>query len=302
MVLYDSVIYKFFRLTVFVMFCVMACGVSAQQKAFPMPQIPTTLSTPAERANYLAIHYWDLYDFSEETLSYSGRMSEQAFTDFISIMPYVTERDSAFTQFVSRITDEKRVLRRFFDIAQKYLAEVASPVYNEPLYILFLQKLVESEKLKLSERELYAHELKMACKNRVGEKAADFSFTMRNDKRGRLSRVEAEYLLLCFVDPECDACVEVKEALAASPVIGKMVDNGALKILAVCVEGDQEVWRNSSLPKKWINAFDEKGDIFENQLYDIYTLPMLYLLNNDKIVLLKDVKVRFLEKYLSELQ
>lgn len=98
--LYDSVIYKFFRLTVFVMFCVMACGVSAQQKAFPMSQIPTTLSTPAERANYLAIHYWDLYDFSEETLSHSGRMSEQAFTDFISIMPYVTERDSAFTQFV----------------------------------------------------------------------------------------------------------------------------------------------------------------------------------------------------------
>ena len=93
----------------------------------------------------------NLYDFSEETLSHAGRMSEQGFTDFISIMPYVTERDSAFAQFVSHITDEKRVLRRFFDIAQKYLAEVASPVYNEPLYILFLQKLVESEKLKLSE-------------------------------------------------------------------------------------------------------------------------------------------------------
>ena len=57
-----------------------------------------------------------------------------------------------------------------------------------------------------------------------------------------------------------------------------------------------------ALSLKGRDAFDEKGDIFENQLYDIYTLPMLYLLNNDKIVLLKDVKVRFLEKYLSELQ
>mgnify|MGYP002527024690 FL=1 len=53
---------------------------------------------------------------------------------------------------------------------------------------------------------------------------------------------------------------------------------------------------------EWINGYDKKQTIEQNNLYDLKAIPTLYLLDKDKTVLLKDVTTKEIEEYLQNIQ
>lgn len=270
----------------------------AQNASFPFPAVPACLKTPEERADYLALHYWDNVDFTDSVIIGNVDIAEQGFSNFVSIMPYVSEPGKPFEQLVARISVNERVLDYFVAIGEKYLAEPLSPVYNEELYILMLEKVVASPNLSERTSENYKFDLKMASKNRLGTKAADFEFLRRDGKRSRLSKVNSEYVLLFLGDPECDVCEKSKKELTVFPVFMRFSKEGRLKVLSVCVEGKTDAWLSTPAPNGWIDACDEKMAIHEELLYDIPGLPVLYLLDSNHNILLKNVTVQQLENYL----
>ncbi len=276
--------------------------VVAQSNEFPLPNVPGTLRTPEERANYLALHYWDNYDFSNNELIGNEDISEQGFSNFISIMPYVTVKKPAFEMFASRLIKNGRMLDYFMALGIKYLAESLSPLYDEQLYILLLEAVVAQPEISDEDREDFLFDLKMACKNVVGSKATDFGFLCRDGRYGKLSKVKGEYVLLFFGDPECDFCGKVKNELLASPTFLRFSKEGRLKVLSVCVEGKTEAWLSSSAPSGWIDACDEEGAVYEGSLYDIPGLPVLYLLDSEHRVLLKNVQSGQIESFLKGIE
>lgn len=271
----------------------------AQNAVFPLPDVPQTLKGPEARANYLALHYWDRYDFDDYSLIGNKDISEQGFSNFISIMPYVTEKEVAFGKFASSIAANVKMLHYFMALGEKYLAEPMSPLYDESLYILLLEKVNELEGLDEANKEQFAFDLKMAKKNRLHTEAADFNYLTREGKRGWLSRVKSEYTLLFLGDPECEVCSIVKDELLDSSVFNDYVATGRMKVLFVCVEGKTEAWMSAPAPSGWIDACDDKGVIHGKLLYDIPGLPVLYLLDSEKRVLLKNASARQVEEFLT---
>ena len=79
------------------------------QETFPLPDVPKTLKGVEARANYLASHYWDKIDFTDNALVGNKDISEQGFSNFISIMPYVTEKEAAFDCFASKLVSNSRL-------------------------------------------------------------------------------------------------------------------------------------------------------------------------------------------------
>ncbi len=275
-------------------------GVMAQE-TFTLPEVPKILKTPTERANYLALHYWDNYDFTNVALIGNEDISEQGFSNFISIMPYVTEKEAAFEQLAKRMSENEKMLRYFMGIGDKYLSSPHSPVYNEELYILMLEKVVALPQIAKKDKENYTFDLKMAKKNRVGSIATDFEFLERDGKHRRLSEVKGEYLLLFFGDPECDVCVDTKEQLLASPLFRKYTANGRLKVVYICVEGKTNAWKKTPAPEGWIDACDEKEAIYDKQLYNLPGLPILYLLDENQRIMMKEIHHEHLLSFLTKL-
>ena len=111
--------------------------------------------------------------------------------------------------------------------------------------------------------------LRMALKNRPGDRAADFSFTTGKGGHGTLYGIDADYVLLFFHNLGCPACREVRQGIvsvtAREPAAG-MLASGKLRIIAL-------------YPDTEIN---------EKELYDLRAIPSLYLLDRDKKVILKD--------------
>ena len=106
-------------------------------------------------------------------------------------------------------------------------------------------------------------------------------------------------MLLFLGDPECDICVQTKEELASSPIVKKMVDTKKLAVLSVCVEGKTDMWKETPAPKGWIDACDDKMAIYNKQLYEVKGLPVLYLLDGEHKVLMKNVQPEQLVRRLS---
>lgn len=67
---------------------------------------------------------------------------------------------------------------------------------------------------------------------------------------------------------------------------------------------DEELqeWKRhlSDFPKEWINGYDKGLVIKEKNLYDLKAIPTLYLLDQKKIVILKDAPIREIEEHLKQ--
>ena len=286
------------RVFLLVVFALSALVNSLGSEVFPLPSVPDSLVTTESRANYLAMHYWDNIDFNDSTIIGNKDISEQGFSNFISIMPYVTQKEVAFSEFVSKISLRPDVQDYFMAVAKKYLAESQSPVFNDELYIMMLQSLLSSDMLDSARRDKYSAILGTEMKNRVGEVATDFEFMLRDGQRGKLSEIDAKYILIFFSDPDCDICNLVKAQIDASAVVRIKLLLGDLALLSVCVEGDTETWKTSKTPDEWIDACDEKGAIYDQELYDIPGLPSFYLLDSSYRVILRDVHFQLVENFL----
>ena len=286
------------RVILLVVFALSAIVNSLGSEVFPLPSVPDSLVTAESRANYLALHYWDNIDFNDSTIIGNEDISEQGFSNFISIMPYVTQKEVAFAEFVSKISLKPDVQDYFMAVAKKYLAESQSPVFNDELYIMMLQSLLSSDMLDSARRDKYSAILETEMRNRVGEVATDFEFMLRDGERGRLSEINAKYILVFFSDPDCDRCNSVKAQIDASAVVRIKLLLGDLALLSVCVEGDTDAWKRIETPDEWIDACDEKGAIYDQELYDIPGLPSFYLLDSSHRVILRDVHFQLVENFL----
>lgn len=286
------------RVILLVMFALSTVVNSLGSEVFPLPSVPDSLVTAESRANYLALHYWDNIDFNDSTIIGNEDISEQGFSNFISIMPYVTQKEVAFAEFISKISLKPDVQDYFMAVAKKYLAESQSPVFNDELYIMMLQSLLSSDMLDSARRAKYSVILNTEMKNRVGEVATDFEFMLRDGGRGRLSEINAKYILVFFSDPDCDRCNLVKAQIDASAVVRIKLLLGDLALLSVCVEGDTDAWKRIKTPDEWIDACDEKCAIYDQELYDIPGLPSFYLLDSSHRVILRDVHFQLVENFL----
>ena len=195
------------------------------------------------------------------------------------------------------------VFETFTELVGKYLYDPNSPLRNEDHYAFYAARLAKSDLIEPVMRQKYANEVRLAALNRVGTKAADFRFT---DKRGRtytLYGINSELTLLFFSNPGCGACKEIIDVLDNDPVISKLIAGGTMKVLNIYIDEDLEAWRSYMpiYPEKWYNGFDPDLLIRGESLYNVRAIPSLYLLDKEKIVLMKDAPENRLFEYLSRL-
>lgn len=291
------------------------CACNGQQKqkteeqetsprTFEMVAVPSIITEPIERAEYLAKHYWDKFDFKDTTYLHEPEVTEQAFSNFIGIIGHASPETvaSSIKSLMRKAEADCTMFRYFSDQLEKYLYDPNSPLRNEEMYIPVLEYLTESSTLTDVEKIRPAHLLELALKNRIGTPATDFSYTSAHGQTGKLYDIKADYLLLFFYNPDCHACQEITQQLTSSPVISALIQHKRLKILAFYPDEDLQAWKDhlSALPGNWINAYDKSLTLKNDEIYDLKAIPTLYLLNKEKNVILKDVTFRDLEDYLSQ--
>lgn len=275
---------------------------------FLLPELPETITDPVERAKYLVMHYWDRFNFADRSLIQRPQITEQGFVDYINILGYVPKEnmDASLVYTLSGAAADTLMYWHFAELFEKYLYDPNSPFRNDELYLAVLQEIVKSPLLSEERRSRYGFQLDMAMKNRVGERASDFSYTVASGESLRMYDLKSEYTLLMFSNPGCSTCAAVTDHLSRSKELNDALALNSptrtmLTVLAVSPDSDLQEWSDhfSEIPSRWVYAYDKSGEILGKRLYDIKAYPSLYLLDKDKKVILKDTSLEAIESFFS---
>lgn len=282
------------RLIAIVINILVAVGAGAQTAAFPYPEIPSTLASPSERGGYLLEHYWDNYDFADTLLIDKQDISEQGFANFIDLLPRMDSAAAAkgiaiFGERAFGKTAQRKVSDGFETMMEHYLDDPNSPMRNEKLFIAMLEGQIAAMEKDGFDTSRPKSRLANAKKNSPGTKAANFAFTTRQGERSSLWATEGKPMLLIFYDPACDHCTEILRLLSDNSSFRQKVVCGDLTVLAVYTEGNRQLWLNTcnSMPQEWTVAVDE-SDIVGHEIYNIPAMPIFYLLDEERKVVMKD--------------
>lgn len=275
------------------------------KKEFRMAIIPDELTLPNERADYLLIHYWDNFDFSDTAYIHLPEVAEQAFVDYIDIFIHADKEKvhSSIATMLDRSVKEDRtgkIYSYLLNLYKNYLYDANSPMRNDEYYIPVVNYILKDTISDMATKERAKFNLSMMQKNRKGEIATNFSYTLQSGKRETLYQIKSEYILLMFYNPDCHACSETTAYLKQSKLINALLESKQLDILAFYPDEDVDIWKKhlEDIPQTWINSYDESQAVKNKVLYDLKAIPSLYLLDRKKRVLLKDVNILDIETYL----
>jgi len=275
---------------------------------FVLPLIPETLTSSGDRSKYLVMHFWDRFDFADIKLIERPEVTEQAFVDYINILNYVP-RDNATESLLYTLDKAKadRVMyRHFVSLFEKYFYDPNSPFRNEEYYLPVLREVIQSPLLTDELLSRYMFQLEMTMKNRVGQRASDFTYTLASGQSLTLHNLSSEFTLLIFSNPGCPTCEAVTAHLNNSKSLNKALQLNSptrtmLTILTIYPDEDIEEWiaHLPLMPDRWVHGYDQKMEITHKKLYDIKAIPTLYLLDKDKNVILKDTSIEAVESFFS---
>jgi len=136
--------------------------------------------------------------------------------------------------------------------------------------------------------------------NLIGSVAKDLIMETSTGEWASLNQVEAKFTVLYFWEPNCGHC---KTATPMLYDIYKNYKDKGVEIFAVYTQDDKEEWLGY-LNKNgfdWINVHDPEQNSYFRFYYDINSTPVVYLLDEKKVIIAKRISVESLGEMLDTL-
>lgn len=255
-----------------------------------LPAVPASLTAPSDRADYVLLHFWDNMDFRDTVHARDQKFMEQSMVNFLSVMPHGS--DKAKDESVKRLYDSAGVdsesLQMVDELAEMYLYGYDSPMYDEELFLRFVEARLASPHFDADSKERDRMLKEAILKNRMGTVAADFEFVKSDGTTGSLRQSigDADKTILLFYDPECEDC---HEAIARIKADGAL---SGLNVVAVYDGGEADLWRShlGEMPQGWTVGMTTES-VEEGDAYTLPATPTIFLLGRDGVVLQKNTTV-----------
>ena len=284
-------------------------------KAFPVVSVPMVYADD-ENASVLYVmeHYWDSFLSSDSAttagviLGVKDNDVEQALANYIALLEnhkrFATPEEPAACReavksvgtFFKKLEKKQQAdttaltYLRLTEMVSRYLYDPNSPLRDEDLYLPFAEAAAESPCTSDDMRTAYRFEASQCRLNGFGQKVPDIRYCLASGKKSNLYSVNAEYTMLFFSNPGCNACKEIMHEVMSRRYVGDYIADGRLAIVNVYIDHEIDAWRDyvHNYPANWINGYDYTFRLRDSGEYDIRAIPSLYLLDSQKRVLMKD--------------
>ena len=118
--------------------------------------------------------------------------------------------------------------------------------------------------------------------------------------------IQSDYTLLYLQHPTCPTCHQVRNRMKDFDKLNRAIESGKLKVVMVYFEDDPQVWSNyinsREANPKYLQGWNFDQTIDDQNLFDTRTIPYMFLLDKDKVVIKKDLLVNEIEPYIEYLR
>jgi len=269
-----------------------------KEPEIPEPVIP--VSDPIEcKYGYLVNHFFDNVNFSDKRLLNTPLLEQKLGFYFKQMVPPLPD---SITERVDQVLQKAKADHNVYNWTVLYLYNLyhEAPIEgNNEIYNYIGENFILTEPNRWSDKafvEKVRNRVAKARLNPIGEIATNLWLQSPEGKKVDLYSIKATYTVLFFYNPECEACQPVSAELSE---FSKQNRAKGVEVFAVYMDQKKEVWKSAIAEKgqSWINVFDPKGPSEIEEKYDLFALPMIYLLDKNKKVIAKDVTVEKLKKW-----
>ncbi|MDY0349247.1 MAG: redoxin domain-containing protein [Tenuifilaceae bacterium] len=135
--------------------------------------------------------------------------------------------------------------------------------------------------------------------NLIGEVAPNLKMRDLDGSLHELGKVDAKIMVIYFWDTNCSFCKKTSPAL--KKLYQKYKSKG-FNVFAVYTQGEPDKWEEYIEKNEldWINVWDPMRTTNYHKLYDIYSTPVIYVLDKDKKIIAKRIGIESLERFIEE--
>ncbi len=137
----------------------------------------------------------------------------------------------------------------------------------------------------------------------IGKTAPELTFFKESGEPVSIHSIQSDYTVLFFWDPECGHC---KKSMPAIVEFYNEYKNKGVQILAICTKSGQDIsscW--STIRERgmdiWVNAADQYIRNRYKTIYDVKTTPQIFILDKDKMILIKKIAGEDLKTVMDEI-
>jgi len=249
--------------------------------------------------NYILKHYWDFIPVREPHTIYSSAFFEKL-KHFVGLLASTNEAEAkqAINRLLTKAVCNGESYKLIVQLLDKLLNDKTVLTRNENLGIHLLEQAEASYLFSDEEKKGYKKKKALIELNKVGTTAKGLLLETPNKEDLKLSQIHTEYIILYFFDPTNDACKQNTIFLQHNPFISLALTEKRLKILAIYTKNNYEAWHKWAVSEtKWTHGWDKNNTIKNKNLYDLSTLPTIYLLDKNKKVLMKECNTEQLNSF-----
>lgn len=287
--------------------------VSKLFKAMEEPEIPETPilangvkdSTFAYR--YYKSHFFDNLDFSDERLLRTPIFHNKIKQYMDKLTPQTPDSINVSTDYLIGKAQANKEVFKYVVYWLTYTYESSNIMGMDAVFVHLVEKYyvtkqafwVDSTQLfKITNR---AYTLKPLL---LGKNAPSINMMDTIGKPISLYDVKSKYTVLVFWDHGCGHCK--KEVPKLAELYHKSLKAKGVAVYAIETEDKPDDWKKFIIENKldWINVHqpDQYQRAVTKKIYDIYSTPVIYLLDEKKIIKAKRIDVEQLENFIDMLE
>lgn len=263
--------------------------------AMEMPEVPEGKhffpdGTPDSNFayTYYKAHFWDKFDFKDDRLIHTP-LYDSRLDEYINKLTFPHE-DSVIKE-ANWLLDRTRGTKELFKYTLHWMArnaETSKVMGMDKVFVYLVENYYMKGDAYWLDNEAVNKYYEAAAKkshNLIGKIAPEIVMQDMKKKEHKLSAFQAKYTLLVFWDPTCGFCT--KEIPRIDSVYRAVLKDKGVRVIGIRTEGSEEKWQNFVKENKlddWLHLYDPEHTSDYRFKYDVFTTPVIYLLDERKII------------------
>lgn len=238
--------------------------------------------------NYYKSHYWDEFEFTDDRLI-NTPVYDSRLDDYFNklVLPWPDSVQKEGDSLLAKARGRKELFKYTLHWVTQF-AQNSKVMGMDQAFVHFVENYHMKGDAYWMTSDVLAKYIDRAQKiapNVIGNMAPDIKMVDINKKLFSLHEVKSKYTLLIFWSPDCGHCQQ--EMPRVDSVYKAVLKKRGVKIFAVRTEGEEKQWQNfidKHDMKDWINVYDPERHSNYKAQYDVYGTPVMYLLDDKKII------------------
>ena len=267
------------------------------------PDVPADADSLTFKYTYYKTHYWDGIDIADPGLLRSPILHNKIMDYLDNVV--IQQADTAIAA-----VDDLLAASRKNDEAFRYLLISLTNKYEsskimgfDKVFVHLVDQYYLTNQATWTDAETVAKLEERAASirpNFIGNPAPAFTLQDTLGRDYRLYDIDAKYTVLYFYDPDCGHCKKSTPGLydAYADLQSKNVE-----VLAICTTTDGKRWHEFIVDNDldWINLADLASKTHFKYYYDVRSTPTVYILDEDKKILLKKIATEDIPSIIDQL-